>query len=145
MWLHSVFKWAKGQNQCWWLQRGNDWGGKRRLCVLSALSVCFYGLWGSSQLSGLLRPAASITPISSEGENESEKSVCSFPLIMCVYSITISKHTVLLVITTALRGLYYIKYSRDYWCDLCAHNTERFQINCIQLRGISFIIFGFCL
>lgn len=75
--------------------------------VLSALFVCFYGHWGSSQLSAPLRPAASIAPISNVGEGESEKSTRSFPLIMCVYSKTVLKQTVLLVMTTALRGLIY--------------------------------------
>lgn len=86
-WPYSVFKWAKGQSQSWWLQRGNDCEGKMRLCVLSALSVCFHGHWGSSQLSGLLRAAASITIISNVGEAESEKSTRSFPLITCVYTV----------------------------------------------------------
>lgn len=42
---------------------------------------------------------------------ESEKSIRSFPLIMCVYSITVSKQTVLLVMTTAARGLNYVAHS----------------------------------
>lgn len=56
-----------------------------------------------------LWPAASVTLISNEGE--SEKSIRSFPLIMCVYSITVSKQTVLLVMTTAARGLNYVAHS----------------------------------
>lgn len=56
-----------------------------------------------------LRPAASVTLISNKGE--SEKSIRSFPLIMCVYSITVSKQTVLLVMTAAARGLNYVAHS----------------------------------
>lgn len=77
-----------------------------RLCVLSALFVCFYGHLGSSQLSDPLRAAASIMLIFNVGEGESEKSVRSFPLIMSVYSITVSKQTVLLVMTIAQKGLH---------------------------------------
>lgn len=95
----------RGWEVCWSELKGRhaagDYGQEANVKVKtdsarpeSALSVCFYGLWGPSQLSLLLIAAASITLVSNEGK--SEKSILSFPLIMCVYPITISKANSLL-------------------------------------------------
>ncbi len=116
-----------------------------RLCVLSALFVCFYGHWGSSQLSGLLRPAASITPISNVGEGESEKSIRSFPLIMCVYSITVSKQTVLFGMTTAQRGLNYCILHIQWNTNVISLSCTWFRkiYNFIQVKDAWFILYIF--
>lgn len=106
----SVLEWAKGWNQCRWLQRGNHCGGKRRLCVLRALSVCFHGLCGSITAVG----SAYVRPLrlhSFPTRVKVRKVYAHFPLIMCVYSITVSKQTVLLVMTTAATELNYVAHA----------------------------------
>lgn len=75
--------------------------GIRGVSVQTSFYVCFHSYWGSSPLSGLLKPAASVTPISNAAEGESEKSVQSFPLIMGDDGVSVSKQTALLLMTAA--------------------------------------------
>lgn len=76
------------------------------------------------------------------GEGESEKSIRSFPLIMCVSSITVSNGAALLVTTTAQRVLNYcivhtvfieILMGFLYLCDLiCFEDIQNILVECFS-------------